>query len=149
MKNDFQAAKTRSSPSCSLRCLFSLLSDVVAIQLPSCLCSADLSICIILCCYCYWSEKKKTYFWSWRVETDKQSHSPHSKLSEHYHLWGMHKLVILLWRLAVLGSLLYFSDITADFKLNVGEDKRFLAMTDTKESQMKVQSTSCLFDGIS
>lgn len=106
MKNDFQTAKTCNSPSYNLRCLFSLLPDMlwqfifqaVYVQriCPSLLCCAVIVIDL----------KKKTYFWSRRGEIDKQRHSPQSSLSiinyEGFpNLW-------YFWRLASLGFLLFF-----------------------------------------
>lgn len=125
MKIDFQTAKTCNSPSYNLRCLFSLLSDMLWQFIFQAVCVQR--ICpSLLCCAVFVIDLKKTYFWSRRGEIDKQRHSPQSSLGiinyEGFpNLW-------CFWRLASLGFLLFFffTDVTAGFELKVeGEDQRF------------------------
>lgn len=105
MKIDFQTAKTCNSPSYNLRCLFSLLSDMLWQFIFQAVCVQR--ICpSLLCCAVFVIDLKKTYFWSRRGEIDKQRHSPQSSLGiinyEGFpNLW-------CFWRLASLGFLLFF-----------------------------------------
>lgn len=59
-KTTFNWLKNYSSGLSNLRQFFTAFRYVASIRLPSCLCSADLSVSIVLRCYCYRSEV--TYF---------------------------------------------------------------------------------------
>ncbi len=55
-KTTFNWLKNRSSGLSNPRQFFTAFRYVASIRLPSCLCSADLSVSIVLHCYCYRSE---------------------------------------------------------------------------------------------
>ncbi len=121
-KTTFNWLKNRSSGLSNPRQFFTTFRYVASIRLPSCLCSADLSVSIVLHCYCYRSEVM--YFEA--VEVRLMSKDIHFKALWALSITGDAQLVCF-WRFAVWAFLL--CDVTAGFQLKVeGEGQRCLAV---------------------
>lgn len=123
MKNDFSLAKNRSSGLSNLRQVFTAFRYVASIRLPSCLCSADLSVSIVLHCYCYRSEVMCFE----AVEVRLMSKDIHFKAFWALSITGDAQTCMFL-KICSL-RLPAVCDVTAGFQLKVeGEGQRCLAV---------------------